>query len=66
MNASLDIRYLLLGLATGAVVAAGARRAVTVSLLLLPSWAAPSGTCEPAAALTSGAAGGLHEHGSRP
>jgi hypothetical protein len=62
VNASLDIRFLLLGLATGAVVAAGARRAVT---FLLPSWAVPSGP-EPAAALPSGAVGGLHEHRSRP
>ena len=58
MNASLDLRFLLLGLATGAAATAGARKALT---FLLPSRAVPSGPYEPAVALSSGATRGLDE-----
>ena len=62
VNASLDLRFLLLGLATGAAATAGAIRALT---FLLPSRAVPSGPHEPAVALPPGATRGLDELGSR-
>jgi len=61
VNASLDLRFLLLGLATGAAATAGAMKALTS---LLPSWAVPSGPTEPAVALSSGVTRGLDERGS--